>query len=124
MSQTAHDLGRDAESIACDHLEQKGFEVVAKNWRSNRGELDIICRDGDALVFVEVKARSNNRFGGAPWALPPSKRDLVIRTARHYLAERRLYGRVACRFDVVLVDAGVIPYGVTHITDAFQAESL
>jgi putative endonuclease len=115
-------LGRSAEQAACNLLVSKGLAVVERNYRALRGELDIICRDGDAWVFVEVKARSSARYGGAPWAVPPAKRRQVEKLARHYLLTRGLYGEVPCRFDVVLVDAGSLPYHVTHIPNAFAAE--
>jgi putative endonuclease len=115
-------LGADAERAACRHLKRRGLSVVARNYRALRGELDIICRDGEAWVFVEVKARSSDRFGGPEWAVPPSKRRQVAKLARHYLSERGLYGEVPCRFDVVLVDAGTRPFRLTHIENAFPSE--
>jgi putative endonuclease len=117
-------LGARAEKAACGYLARRGMAVVARNYRALRGELDIICRDGDAWVFVEVKARTSDRFGGAPWAVPPTKRRQVAKVARHFLLSRGLYGVVPCRFDVVLVDAGRRPYQVTHIADAFPTDPL
>lgn len=116
------DLGRAAEQAACDHLKARGMTIVRRNYRALRGELDIICRDGDAWVFVEVKARTSDAFGGAAFAVPEGKRRQVAKVARHYLADRGLLDRVACRFDVVLVDAGREPLRVTHIPDAFPGE--
>ncbi|MBI5136173.1 MAG: YraN family protein [Nitrospirae bacterium] len=116
-------LGGAGEEAAARHLAGLGFEVVARNYRGAGGELDMICRDGDTLVFVEVKARGSDRFGGAPWAVPPAKRRQVAKVARAYLTERALYGKVPCRFDVVLIDAGRTPFGVTHIPGAFQADA-
>jgi len=112
-------LGRAAEGAACRHLEARGMTVVTRNYRALRGELDIICRDGDDWVFVEVKARTSEAFGGAAYSVPPAKRRQVAKVARHYLMTRGMLGRVGCRFDVVLVDAGRRPYEVTHIPDAF-----
>jgi putative endonuclease len=124
VAAVARALGASAERAACRHLKARGLTVVDRNYRALRGELDIICRDGDAWVFVEVKARSSDRFGGAPWAVPPAKRRQVAKVARHYLLARGLYGTVPCRFDVVLVDAARRPYQVTHIADAFPSEPL
>jgi putative endonuclease len=115
-------LGRAAEQAACAHLKARGMTVVERNYRALRGELDIICRDGADWVFVEVKARTSDAFGGAAFAVPPAKRRQVARLARHYLTSRGMLGRVGCRFDVVLVDAGRKPYDVTHIPDAFPAD--
>jgi putative endonuclease len=117
-------LGQSAERAACRHLKGRGLSVVARNYRALRGELDIICRDGEAWVFVEVKARSSDRYGGAEWAVPPAKRRQVAKVARHFLLTRGLYGEVPCRFDVVLVDAGARPLRVTHIENAFPSDPL
>lgn len=113
-------LGREAEALACRYLEGNGLEVVARNYRALRGELDIICRDGDFWVFVEVKARSTDRYGGAAWAVPRAKQEQVAKVARHYLMANGLYGNAPCRFDVVLVDAEKSPYRVTHVPNAFR----
>jgi len=115
-------LGRAAEGAACRHLKARGMQVVERNYRALRGELDIICKDGDDWVFVEVKARTSDAFGGAAYSVPPAKRRQVAKVARHYLAARGMLDRVGCRFDVVLVDAGRRPYQVTHIPDAFPAD--
>jgi len=96
--------------------------VVARNLRTPVGELDLICRDGDAWVFVEVKTRSSRAQGGALWAVPKAKQHRVMRVARHFLTTRKLYGRVACRFDVVLINADTVPCEITHVTDAFRME--
>ncbi len=112
-------LGGEGEALAAEHLQRLGYLVVAQNYRGAGGELDIICRDGDTMVFVEVKTRSSSRYGGAAWAIPPAKRQQVAKVARHYLVANELDGRVACRFDVVLVDAEQKPYRVTHIPAAF-----
>lgn len=117
------ELGKNAETLACNHLKRKGFDIVSRNYRALRGEVDIICKDRDDWVFVEVKARSSNRFGGAAAAIPRSKQEQVAKVASHYLMANGLYGEVACRFDVVLVDAGTRPYRVTHIPNAFHMES-
>ncbi len=116
-------LGGVGEDLAARHLEARGYAVVARNYRGAGGELDLICRDGDTLVFVEVKARTSSRFGGAACAVPPAKCRQVAKVARHYLAANGLDGKVACRFDVVLVDAGREPFEVTHIPSAFRAEA-
>lgn len=113
-------LGGTGEDLAAGHLGDLGYRVLARNYRGAGGELDLVCRDGDTVVFVEVKARSSSRYGGAAWAVPPAKRQQVAKVARHYLVANGLDGTVACRFDVVLVDAGVEPFKVTHIPDAFQ----
>ncbi len=115
-------LGRTAESLAADLLVKKGLHIVARNYRITAGELDLICTDGPVWVFVEVRARSSQKYGGAAWAVPPAKQRQVARVAGHYLVAHKLYGQVDCRFDVVLVNADKTPYEVSHLVDAFRME--
>src|SRR6478736_2853067 len=80
-----HHLGRIGEDAAAAHMERLGYDVVARNHRTRFGELDLICRGHDALVFVEVKTR---RGRGSPWdALGPGKQGRVRRMAVSYLSE-------------------------------------
>ncbi|MCX6100515.1 MAG: YraN family protein, partial [Candidatus Bipolaricaulota bacterium] len=71
-------LGAEAEELACGVLRQAGYLVVTRNWRTRLGEIDIVARDGDVLVFVEVKARSTSGFGGAEGAVGPAKQRRII----------------------------------------------
>ena len=99
------DPGREAEESACRFLRGKGYEIVARNWRTARGELDIVARDGPALVFVEVKARSGTGFGGPEAAVHPSKQRRLIAAARAFLSETA--STLPARFDVVAILDGV-----------------
>ena len=93
--------GADCEDRAARHLEQAGLQVVARNFRSRFGEIDLIARDHDMLVFVEVRARSRSDFGGAAESITAAKRERLRLTAQIYLS--RLPEAPPCRFDVVLV---------------------
>lgn len=77
--------------------------IVERNWRRRVGELDLIARDGDMLVFVEVRLRRRNDFGGAAASITAKKRARMIAAAGLYLA--RLRQTPACRFDAILLDA-------------------
>lgn len=114
-------LGQAAERAAAAHLERAGLRVVERNVRFAEGEIDLVCRDGAALVFVEVKCRQT-RWGDAPAAAVSwHKQRRLTRLAMHYLKWRGL-GETACRFDVVAVT--VAPDGrreVRHIPAAFDA---
>jgi putative endonuclease len=114
-------LGRAAEDAAAVALERAGLEVVARNVRFRAGELDLVCRDGVAWVFVEVKAR-HARWGDPPGAAVAwRKRHRIVRLAQLYLKSRGLRA-VPCRFDVVAVtveDDGRAD--VRHIRAAFDA---
>lgn len=114
-------LGRVAEQAAARHLEARGYQILARNVRALRGEIDLVARDGATIVFVEVKAR---RAGVAPSleAVDFGKRRRLVRTALEYMAARRLVG-VATRFDVaaVTLDARGAPVAVHVVKDAFSA---
>ena len=119
--------GDAAEDAACAHLVSKGCTIVARNARFREGELDIVAREGDTLVFVEVRLRSGARFGGAGASVDAFKRKRLVRAAQHWLLQTyggeprsgRTQGWPTCRFDVITADAS----GVTGwIRDAFAAE--
>jgi putative endonuclease len=76
--------------------------IVARNFRTRHGEIDLVARDGDALVFVEVRMRSRGDFGGAAGSVTAAKRARWIAAAQGYLA--KIGREPACRFDVVLLD--------------------
>ena len=83
-----HQLGRRGEQLALAHLERLGYELVERNHRTRFGEIDLIVRDGDALVFVEVKTRRQSAAGRGPWeALHERKRHQVRRMAAAFLLE-------------------------------------
>lgn len=91
--------GRAAEENACRFLRSRGYEIVARNWRTVRGEIDVVARDGSTLVFVEVKSRSRSDFGGPEAAVHPAKQRRLIAAARDFLS--RTGCRLPVRFDVV-----------------------
>jgi putative endonuclease len=96
------DTGSRAESIAAEHLVRQGLVIVARNFRTRQGEIDVIARDGDTLVFVEVRMRSRADYGGAAASVTAAKRERWIAASLAYLAQ---IGREPpCRFDVVLLD--------------------
>ncbi len=94
--------GQQAEARAAAHLGRNGLKLIAQNYRCRAGEIDLILKEGSTLVFVEVRMRANQAFGGAAESITAAKRARVLRAARHYLAQ----GREApnCRFDVVLLE--------------------
>ncbi|MCC7486963.1 MAG: YraN family protein [Burkholderiales bacterium] len=96
-------------------LEARGLTIVARNYRCRFGEIDIVARDGAATVFVEVRARASDAFGGAAASITASKRRRLLAAARHYLGRRG--AGTPCRFDVVLVSGPAAR--IEWITDAF-----
>jgi putative endonuclease len=111
-------LGRLGERLATEHLQRLGYTIVCRNHRTRYGEIDVIARDGETLVFCEVKAR---RFRGEPWdSLHDAKRAQVRRMARAYLTETR--DRPRCRlirFDAI----GVVVDGHDRLTRLDHLES-
>ena len=102
MTQARQNLGKAGEDLACRELERRGYAIVTRRYRAQRGELDIIARDGAALVFVEVKAREDLRFGGGAEAITALKRRRMARVALDYMARHHAVD-CPCRFDVVSI---------------------
>ena len=98
----AQRTGGEAEEAAARFLARNGLEIVARNYRTRLGEIDLVAREGATLVFVEVRMRSGTRFGGAAASIDHRKRARIEAAARQYLA--RLAREPACRFDVVTLD--------------------
>lgn len=94
--------GKLGEDLATRFLEQSGYQVLARNYHTRYGELDIICRQNQSLVFVEVKARRNIRFGYPEEAITPRKIQHLKRAAWHYLEEKQTAYR-EIRFDVITI---------------------
>ena len=112
-----NEVGRKAESLAAEHLKIKGMSVVARNFLCKVGEIDLVMQDGTEIVFVEVRSRASQSFGGAAASVDASKRRKVARAARVWLAARGWDG--PCRFDVVAVEGGRLE----HLPAAFEADS-
>ena len=94
--------GRHAEDLAALFLQQQGLKLIVRNYRCRFGEIDLIAREGRTLVFVEVRMRASDQFGGAAASITAGKRRKLLRTARHYLAGATR--APACRFDALLVN--------------------
>ncbi len=113
--------GEAAEALAAAHLERHGLVIIARNVRCRGGEVDLIAGDGSAIVFVEVRLRSNARFGGAAASITASKQRRIIMAAQFWLISAgRRYANRACRFDAVLLD-GLDSTRVEWIRGAFDA---
>lgn len=93
--------GGEAEALAAEYLARQGLTVTRRNYRCRFGEIDLIARDGITVVFVEVRSRRKDNYGGVAESITGTKRVRVIRAARHYLAGARQDPPV--RFDVILI---------------------
>ena len=100
MDSSKTELGRWGEKQAIRHLKRQGYRIIQRNYVSRVGEIDVVARDADVLVFVEVKTRTGDEFGGALEAVGRAKRKKLVQLARTYLAQHRI-PECPCRFDVV-----------------------
>lgn len=113
------DKGKLGEAIALKFLEDKGWHLVAKNYRYRRGEIDLIMQDQDVLVFVEVKLRQDDRFGTPESFVSEAQQALIIQTAEQFIWENNW--EQAIRFDIVsiLMPQPPEPSEILHLEDAF-----
>jgi putative endonuclease len=102
MSHARQILGKHGEDLACRELERRGYAIIARRYRRRGGELDIIARDGETMVFVEVKARDGHAFGAAAEAVTRLKRRRITELALDYVMRNHL-SDCPCRFDVVSI---------------------
>jgi putative endonuclease len=114
--------GNEGEADARMFLEQKGFRIVERNWRCGRGEIDLIAKDGDVLVFIEVKTKKHGSCGEPEDWISKRKQNQIGRLALGYLQKKNL-ADVECRFDVVTVDRTGSSPVINHIEDAFWVDS-
>lgn len=111
-------VGAAAERAACRRLREEGYRIVARNWRTRLGEIDIVARDGDVLVFVEVKSRSGPGFGGPEGAVDRPKQRRIVAAAGAFLAATGC--ELAARFDVVAVEDD----DIRVLRDAFRVDDV
>ena len=95
--------GKDYEELAARHLLEAGLKLLEKNYRCKAGEIDLICSQGEQLVFVEVRYRGNSRFASASESVDRRKQRKIIRTAQLYLQRNRQFQQSPCRFDVIAI---------------------
>jgi putative endonuclease len=116
----ALDEGARAETLAARFLASHGLAIVARNFRTRMGEIDIVARDREMLVFVEVRKRRSAAYGGAIASITGAKRTRLIAAAKAYLA---MIGKEPpCRFDAVLIDGAALSPRIEWQRDIFDAE--
>jgi putative endonuclease len=110
--------GQRGEDLAADFLSGKGYRIVERNWRSGRGEIDLIAWQDELLVFVEVKTRRNEAFGPPESAVDTKKQQVLVRTAGAYMEQ--ISYEWAVRFDVIaIILTGDKVVEIRHHEDAF-----
>lgn len=112
-------FGKKAEDLAARYLKRRGYKIIARNYRTKAGEIDIIAREGRSLVFIEVKGRQSMRYGSAKAAVTPRKQRQVARVALWYLKETDQLD-VKARFDVVAVTQKDGEARIEIVRNAFQ----
>lgn len=115
----AMQLGAAGEETACGILRRHGYNILARNWRCGRLELDIICEHDAQIVFVEVKTRRKNARGGGAFAVNESKKRRLLRAAAAWLSISGLWGR-PCRFDVICLTGTAENFRMEHYRNAFE----
>ena len=111
-------VGDEAERIAEQYLCKQGLTIVSRNYRCRYGEVDLIMEHGETLVFVEVRYRASDNFGGAAASIHVAKQRRIIAAAQHYLTSMRTLP--ACRFDAILMNK-VDQAHVEWLQNAFDA---
>ena len=116
--------GIDIESLALAWLRKRGLGLLFKNYRCKPGEIDLVMREQDTLVFVEVRYRYHSQFGGSLESVDWRKQKKLLLAARHFLATQRRYQHMPCRFDVMAASPSTEPSGSLDwqwIKNAFSA---
>jgi putative endonuclease len=114
--------GDAAEERACRHLDRSGFTIVERNFRTRGGEIDIVARKGDVLVFVEVRSREVPDFGTPEESVTPAKRCRIVATAREYLSKVPPSSWREARFDVIAIEGSGDAVELRHYPAAFDAK--
>ena len=119
MTRLRQQLGKRGEALAFWYLRGCGYRILARNYRNRMGEIDIIAKEKGTLVFVEVKARRDDRYGPPKAAVTPKKQEALSRIALSYLKET---GQMDCRarFDVVSIRMAAMPPQIELIRNAFE----
>lgn len=111
-------FGQSSETVAARFLKKQRYKILETNYRTRQGEIDIIARDGDTIVFIEVKARTSDRFGNPKGAVTFQKQRKISMVALQYLKETK-QSDVKARFDVVSISSQTNPPAIEVIKNAF-----
>ncbi len=103
MGVNRREIGGRYEKLAAAFLQKRGYEILAANYRCRQGEVDLICRQENCLVFVEVKYRATDRFGAPALAVDAKKQARIRKAAAHYMYSQGIEPDTPCRFDVVSI---------------------
>jgi putative endonuclease len=114
-------VGRDAEQAACDFLQKQGLQLVLRNYRVAGGEIDLVMADGDVIVFVEVRARSDGKFMHPAESITARKRRRLVHAGTRYLQDAGTLHSARARFDVVCITGAPATGKIEWLRNAFAA---
>ena len=114
--------GNAVEAAALDFLQRQGLHLFARNANARGGELDLVMLDGNALVFVEVRYRASDAFGGGAASIDAGKRRRLVHAARVFLARNPRLANATCRFDVIDASGDPAAPRIEWLKDAFRAD--
>lgn len=110
-------LGKEGEDIACRFLQEKGYEILERNWTWRRLELDIIARKGNTLIIAEIRTRSTNMYGEPEDTVSDKKIRRIINAADAYIKKNMI--DIDVRFDIISITGHADNFQIKHIEDAF-----
>jgi putative endonuclease len=113
----SNELGKQGEEIAISHLLKLGYYILEKNWRAGRNEIDIIAKDKDFLVIIEVKSRRNDNFAEPEEAVTKDKQQALVRAANAYIFRKNI--DLETRFDIISIIHNKDETRINHLKDAF-----
>lgn len=114
MTEQRKKLGKWGEEKAKEFLAKKGYKPIAQNWRNRYGEIDLIMKDKETIVFVEVRTKSSNLFGRGDESITNKKQQQLIKMAKSFLSANN-YGDYSIRFDLISIDKVDQNYHITHL---------
>lgn len=120
MPTSTIESGNIAETLACAYLQQQGLTLLTRNFRSRYGEIDLIMREGNTLVFIEVRARKQHNLVDSLQSVNASKQKKLIKTALYYLQKNSKLMDYPARFDVIAITNRHAESDINWIKDAFQ----
>lgn len=109
--------GKQGEDMATKYLAEKGYKILQRNYRCSYGEIDIICSQGEQIIFVEVKTRKSTLYGAPEEAVTKNKIERIRKVALHYLNKAEYYPEI--RFDVIAIIIDKEKVTIRHIIEAF-----
>ena len=112
-----NDLGKKGEALAVEFLQKNNYQILERNWRFKKAEIDVIAKKNDVLAVVEVKTRSSNYFGNPQDFVNPKKIQLLVEAINEYVISKNL--DVEVRFDIIAITKNQEKFEIKHLKDAF-----